>query len=175
LKTTTLNTLIEQCTLSAGKCAALAEAASVCLESQQHLSGVELQITGDYKEIIVLNWNKVDLKTRQTWQNLTESVEDAAYGLAILVIWKITPYKIIKQSFKGSGFDYWLGHKKQIDFPFQETARLEVSGILKGTKSQINQRLKEKLEQTEKSDNLKLPAFVIIAEFSAPLVKIKKR
>ena len=61
------------------------------------------------------------------------------------------------------------------DFPFQETARLEVSGILKGTKSQINQRLKEKLEQTEKSDNLKLPAFVIIAEFSAPLVKIKKR
>ena len=176
MKTTSLNNLIQQCTLSKGKCAALAEAAAVCLESQNHQSGVSLQIKGDYTDTIGLVWEPIDLKTRQSWQNLSESVEEAAYGLAIITIWEITPYKVIKQGFKGSGFDYWLSKKQQTNiFPFQETARLEVSGILNGSTGQINQRLKEKLQQTKKSDNLDIPAFVIIAEFSKPIIKIKKR
>jgi len=175
LKTTTLNNLIDQCTLSKGKCAALAEAAAVCLESQKHTSGIKLSIEGDYTDNISITWDAIDLKTRQSWQNLSESVEEAAYGLAIIVIWELTSYKIIKQSFKGSGFDYWLSKKQEDIFPFQETARLEVSGILHGTTSQINQRLKEKLEQTKKSDNLDISAFVIIAEFSRPIIKIKQR
>jgi hypothetical protein len=32
----------------------------------------------------------------------------------------------------------------------QGQARLKVSGILKGSKGQVNQRLKEKMEQTKK-------------------------
>ncbi|MEM1124004.1 MAG: hypothetical protein AAGJ18_26440, partial [Bacteroidota bacterium] len=65
-----------------------------------------LQVTGNYKDKIQLHWKQVDLQTRQTWQNLNESVEDAAYGLSIITIWNFTPYKVLKQSFKGSGFDY---------------------------------------------------------------------
>lgn len=42
-------------------------------------------------------------------------------------------------------FDYWLGQKED-DIPFEDKARLEVSGILKGTTAQINRRLKEKME-----------------------------
>ena len=51
----------------------------------------------------------------------------------------------------------------------------KVSGILKGTKGQINKRLKDKIEQTQKSDKLGLPAYIVIVEFSRPLVKIVKR
>lgn len=175
METIHLNRLTTFCTLSSGKCAALMEAASVCLESQYHQSGVIIKVQGTYNSKFSLSWDKVDLRVRQTWQNLSESVEDAAYGLAILTIWEYTSYKIIKQSFKGSGFDYWLGEKDFSDDPFKEKARLEVSGILKGTKGQINQRLKEKQQQTEKSDNFKLPVFVIIAEFGTPQIKIQKR
>ena len=175
MKTISLNTLVSLCTLSSGKCAALAEAASVCLESQHHQSATTLKVTGTYTDNFSLSWKKIDLKVRQSWQNLTESVEEAAYGLAIVTIWQLTPYKIIKQSFKGSGFDYWLGEKDTSDDPFKEKARLEVSGILNGTKGQINQRLKEKLQQTEKSDNFKLPVIVIIAEFGTPQIKIQER
>jgi len=86
----------------------------------------------------------------------------------------LTNLKVIRRSPKETGFDYWLG-KKDDNFPFQEKARLEVSGILKGSISQINQRLKEKMEQTKQSDDLNLPAYVIIVEFSTPICKIAIR
>jgi hypothetical protein len=34
----------------------------------------------------------------------------------------------------------------------------------------INQRLKEKVEQTKKSDNLNLPAYIVVVEFSHHLI-----
>lgn len=172
MRTTHLSDLENFCTLSFGKCAAMVEAASVCLESQNHQQGVVLEVYGSYSEKISLFWNAVDLKTRQSWQNLAESVEEAAYGLAIAVIYQLTPLRVIKQSFKGSGFDYWLGEQDITNQPFQEKARLEVSGILKGTTSQINQRQKEKINQTKQSDKLELPVFVIIVAFNAPKLKI---
>ena len=70
---------------------------------------------------------------------------------------------------------YHAGLSFVLPFGFQQMYRLEVSGILKGSKGQINQRLKEKVEQTKKSDNLNLPAYVVIVEFSQPLVNIRKR
>ena len=81
---------------------------------------------------------------------------------------------MIRRSPKKTGFDYWLGNKKD-DYPFQDKARLEVSGILKGNNSIINQRLKEKKKQTMISDSLKLPAYIIVVEFSNPLCKTAKR
>ena len=175
MKTTHLSELEKFCTLSTGRCQSFAEAAGVCLESQKHRSGVIVQVEGAFSEKISVSWEKIDLKTRHSWQNLTESVEEAAYGLAIIVIWQLTPLKVLKQSFKKSGFDYWLGEKNNLNQPFKEKARLEVSGILKGNNGQINQRLKEKLTQTEQSNNLNFPVFVIIAEFSNPKVKIIKK
>ena len=84
-----------------------------------------------------------------------------------------TIYHLRKQSQKRTGFDYWLGEGKEEGV--QGLARLEVSGILRGTKGQINQRLKEKMRQTQKSDNLKIPAYIVIVDFSQPIMKIKKR
>jgi len=91
----------------------------------------------------------------------------------MLVIEKLTQLKVTKQSQKRTGFDYWLGSGQEVGM--QGQARLEVSGILKGSKGQINQRLKEKMEQTKKSDNLNLTAYVVVVEFSQPIVKIRKR
>ncbi|MEM1124003.1 MAG: hypothetical protein AAGJ18_26435 [Bacteroidota bacterium] len=69
----------------------------------------------------------------------------------------------------------WLGEKDFSKDPFKEKARLEVSGILSGTTAQINQRLKEKLQQTKKSDNFILPVIVTIVEFGQPQIKIQRR
>ncbi|MEM6699495.1 MAG: hypothetical protein AAF599_13925, partial [Bacteroidota bacterium] len=131
-----------------------------------------LNIEGTLSEQFSLSWEDIGLKVRRSWNNLNEAVEDAAYGLAVLAIWELTDYQVAKQSFKGSRFDYWLGEKNFEDEPFLEKAKLEVSGILNGTTAQINQRLKEKIEQTKRSSNLKLPTFVFIVEFSNPTIKI---
>lgn len=94
--------------------------------------------------------------------------------MAMLVVEKLTGLMVVKQSQKRTGFDYWLSNKQK-NVGFQGMARLEVSGILRGSKGQINQRIKEKMEQTKKSDNLSLPAYVVVVEFSQLLIHIKIR
>ncbi len=151
-----------------------AETASVCLENQNHKKGVEIEVSGDVSAKVQLEWEDVDQQIRDNWRDLQEATEYGATCLAILLVQILTDYKVIRRSPKRTGFDYWLGEKKDT-FPFQEKARLEISGILKGTNAQINQRLKEKLEQTKKSDALNLPAYVVVVEFSKPVCKIAIR
>jgi hypothetical protein len=58
---------------------------------------------------------------------------------------------------------------------FQAKARLEVSGILRGSTKRINTRLKARLEKTMRSDDLTLKAYVVIVEFGAPQAKVAER
>ena len=165
--------LKEASKLSAVRCADFSEAASVCLDNQGHKSGKEIKIEGDLEGQFKLVWREVTQQIRSSRNDLEDAVEGGAYCLAMLVIEKLTSLKVNKQSQKRTGFDYWLG--KENKEGVQGLARLEVSGILKGTKGQINQRLKEKMRQTQKSDNLNIPAYIVIVEFSQPIIKIKKR
>lgn len=74
----------------------------------------------------------------------------------------------MQRSAKGSGVDYWLGNESDDVGLFQKKARLEVSGILVGTNSEMQRRLKRTLAQTAPSDSTSLPAYVAIVEFGAP-------
>ena len=159
--------------LSAIRCADFAEAASVCLDNQGHQSGKVIKIEGDLEGQYELLWAEVTEQMRNSRNDLEDAVEGGAYCLAMLIIEKMTNLKVVKQSQKRTGFDYWLGEESSPGF--QKYARLEVSGILQGTRGQINQRLREKVIQTKKSDNLSIPAYIVIVEFSRPIIKVKRR
>lgn len=173
IKTINVYNLQEASRLSAIRCSDFSEAAAVCLDSHHHLKGEILTIEGDLQGQFKLEWSKVTQQMKDSRNDMDYTVESGAYCLAMLVIEKLTTLKVTKQSQKRTGFDYWLGDENELGM--QGRARLEVSGILKGSIGQINRRLKEKVEQTKKSDNLNLPAYVVVVEFSQPLIKIKKR
>lgn len=78
-----------------------------------------------------------------------------------------------QRSRKGTGFDYWLGD--EADMPFQNKARLEVSGIRNGDQKIIKARVREKLTQTEVSDKTRLPAYVVVVEFGRPVAEVRQR
>jgi hypothetical protein len=111
---------------------------------------------------------------RDSWDDMQDTTEDGACCLAILIVHKLTEYKLIRRARKKTGFDYWLGNKES-EYPFQEKARLEISGILKGNKSQIRKRIREKIEQTKQSDHLNLPAYIVVVEFGTPTSQVVKR
>jgi hypothetical protein len=157
---------------SSRTCDAYAEAAAVCLEERQHKKGVIFSIQGNNTEEVQLTWLDINQKIKDNWTDLQEATEYGAICLAIWAVHEMTDYKVIRRSSKLTGFDYWLGDKAD-KYPFQDKARLEVSGILKGTKSQIKQRVKSKINQTDKSDFMNLPAVIVVVEFSHPLAKIK--
>jgi len=155
-------------------CDFFSQAAAVCLDNQNHSPGVTFKVEGDLSAEFQLFWPEVTQQMRDSWADMAESAEDGACCLAILIIQKLTEYFVIKRSRKKTGFDYWLGNKDG-QYPFQDKARLEISGILRGTLSQINYRVKEKIKQTQQSNHLNIPAYIVVIEFSLPKSQVAKR
>lgn len=151
----------------------LAEAAAVCLNNQGHSESVQLHVRKVSDTNYFLHWPTVTNKMDRAFNDLERSTELGACGIAILLVRSQTGLTAIQQSKKGTGFDYWLGPENQQEsLPFQNTARLEVSGILKGTESQFTTRMKQKIKQTHKSADTKLQAYAVIVEFSHPQAEV---
>ncbi|MEM8523276.1 MAG: hypothetical protein AAGG68_01470 [Bacteroidota bacterium] len=80
---------------------------------------------------------------------------------------------IVERSYVGIRVDYILGRASNDSSPFVAKARLEVSGIgKKSSSNSIEQRIKIKLNQIEKSEDHSLAAYVIAIEFWMAKAKI---
>jgi hypothetical protein len=124
----------------------LAEAAAVCLESRNHRTGVMLKRSGLIADDLHIEWRPVDDQNRRCYADMQEATEWGACGVAILIVKEATGKVVIERSRKGTGFDYWLGDSDYDGLPFKGISRLEVSGILAGTRNQIEARIKQKKE-----------------------------
>jgi hypothetical protein len=149
----------------------MADAAAVCLADQGHGIDVNLTVTGEFHMSYQLHRAHVTDEMLGTYDP-DEATEFGACGVAILVMRDRTSLTV-QRAFKGGGFDYWLGTVDE-ERPFQNLARLEVSGIRRGGRGQIAARMKAKLEQVRRSDN-RQAAYVAVVEFSAPEVRVAKR
>lgn len=167
LRLTTLSDGLPAVTPSLGT--TMAEAGAICFEDQNHSNGVKLQIHGDFSISFKVYWPKITDQMLRCWNDPQVATEHAAYGIAFLLVQSLTEYTIIRRSRKGTGFDYWLGREEnEEELLFQNKARLEVSGIRKGNNNQVSSRVKKKLDQVKPTDNLGLPAYIVVVEFSAP-------
>ena len=86
--------------------AALAEACAVCLTSQGHEPGVELQVEGDFTGTFQLFWQQVTDQMQRWWNYEEYTTEQAAYGVALLLIKRLTDFTVVERSRRGTGFDY---------------------------------------------------------------------
>ena len=151
----------------------LAEAGGVCLESQGHSQGKLLTVKSEgSNKHYPLNWPPVSEQTLRCWNDPEVATENGAVGVAVLLAKKEIGYAVIERSRKGTGFDYWMGDDDE--FPFQNKARLEISGIRSGDDCGVRTRIKQKLKQTDPSDG-ELPAYVVVVEFSAPLAEVRRK
>ncbi len=152
----------------------LAQAAAVCLEEQYHRCGVEMQMDGDYERTFSISWGPVTDQIRRCLGDEEEATENGAYAIAALSITRITDLVVVHRSAKGGGFDFWLGSVEDSDTLFQGKARLEVSGIRKGTEATIRKRVREKVDQTRTSDGSS-EAYINVVEFGAPRSRMVRR
>lgn len=151
----------------------MVQAAVVCLADRGHASGARLTVDGSFTAAFAVTWAESATEAvRRFWNDLEEATQQGAYAVAILLIRAMTGYTVIERSRKGTGFDWWLGTDDNL---FQGKARLEVSGILRGSTKRVNSRLKARLEQTRRSDEGALPAYVVVVEFGTPRAKVAQR
>lgn len=156
-------------------CAHYYTACMATLHRSGHQDGVILQLNGDRKDNIPLQWEDYfDDCIDRTWKEINYCTDHAAVCVSCMLAINETEYTIVERSCKGDGFDYWLGKKE--DLLFGRVARLEISGILKESSTNtVEKRLKLKIKQTEQSDSSCLPAYISIVEFSEPKAVFKKK
>ena len=151
----------------------MAECASVCLEDQGHGDSVVLSVDGSYRASYRVQRLAITDQMQSTHRDMQEATEWGACGIALLLVRNLTPYTVVERAWKGGGFDYWLGNKD--DPLYQKRARLEVSGILAGDESAISTRIKQKLIQSDPSDDTNTEAYAVVVEFSRPKARVQKK
>ncbi len=160
---------------SSVQCDYYSEACIVQLEELSHHSGVSLTVTGDEDVLFNLLWTRTPVT--RGWKATAKLTENAATAIAFFLITELTEYAVIEESRIGTGIDYWLGYDESHELYDEDNfmkARLEISGIRSGY-ANIEGRVKEKLSQTTKSDDTKLPAYIVVAEFSSPTAVLIKK
>lgn len=152
----------------------LHEAAVGCLVRQHHQSGVSMSIRGIQDILEPLYWNlEYSERMNRAYADQEEVTELGAVCLSILVALANTPYTVISRSRKKTGIDYWLAYKDS-KFPFENAARLEISGIFDNPRN-VQPRLNKKIVQTCQSDATHLPVYISIVEFREPSTTIIKK
>ena len=157
----------------------LHESVLVALTQSGHQSGVTLQVTGTYEKEVKLFWeHSPSSKILRYWKNDSSIANYAAVGLALLLVSELTSYQSFEIASFGTGVDYWMNTERNASETkyFVREARLEISGILKETKSNtVNMRLNLKKKQVKKSDNSNTSAWIAVIEFSTPKSKLEKQ
>ena len=141
-----------------------AETASVCLDDQGHSSPTPMNVIMLEKQATVttmIDW-VAPAGPAKANSDLQEATEYGSYGIAALIACKPRGLEM-QRSAKGTGIDFWLTPGPLM----QRSARLEVSGILSGSRASMRARVKEKLNQSQKSAGM-LPVIVVVVEFSRP-------
>jgi len=175
--------------LDVDHCSATCRAAQVALSEAGHPVSVKCEVEDQEKSLctIILQWTKQESPPRKnSWRQRQRLGEWAAEGIAFMLVERFTPYTVVDQAEVdtrpggGPGIDYYLGSKEDLDceneddFP-EHLARLEVSGILAHSSSSLNSRVKNKIEQSKKSDSDGTPAYIIVVEFRTPVVNFTQR
>lgn len=132
-----------------------------------------MSLSGLHQKNIEFQWNAATSSMLASHKDEIEAAQYGAYGISILLLLKLENLTAVERSVRGDGFDWWMGDKK--DPLYEKKARLEVSGINNGDDKRINERVAEKLAQTDQSAGTGLPAFVVVVEFSRPVAVVKKK
>jgi hypothetical protein len=149
----------------------LAEACSICLAYNRHGKSVTISVEGSHSAVYEVSRFDITPQMQSSWADIQEATEYGAAGLAILLVCLLVGLTVVQRSAKGTGVDYWLGERDD-DYPFTNKARLEVSGILSGTAADRARRMREKQQQTTPSSSSQIPAYVVIVEFSQPIMEV---
>lgn len=162
------------CGLTSGFAGFMQECAVYSLHSQNHNTGVLLEVksaTGDLKYQFTLEWEAItSLDFEASMQDADRTTDFGAMCLSLLIIKNVTAYTYFQTSRKYNGIDFWLYENKpeKLDFA-NANARLEISGIRKAKRSNtIKARLTIKNDQIKKSALTNKNAFISIVEFSKP-------
>lgn len=149
------------------------EAAIVCF-NRHHLSPVELVVQGVKDSCShSLEFGTPDDRTLGAWANEIDTTECGAYGVCLAAVEAQERLVAVRRAETLTGADWYVAPIGGDASDLEACYRLEVSGVNAGTKSDVETRLRQKVEQTRRG-NSNLPAIASVVGFKERLVAISK-
>ena len=142
------------------------EAARVCLD-RHHQSPVDLEIERDGTLIVAsTEWQKADQRMLRAWANAIDTTEAGAYAYTLAAIELSQGLVAVRRAETKTGADYYVAPIGTSPEDFENCIRLEVSGIDKGGKNSVRERLQQKVEQALRGES-NLPAIAGVVGFGS--------
>jgi len=139
------------------------------LDKHKHPRPAPLSVSGICDEVIFIEWEQPDPRTKSTWGE--KATEFAGECIGIALCEKLTEFNVVERSFINSGFDFWLGMKR--DMLFQRKASLELSGIDQGSPAQVDARVRKIEQQVSASSATRTgEVLIVVSEFKSPIAKV---
>jgi hypothetical protein len=120
----------------------------------------------------VTEWDPTDSRIRAAWANEIDATEAGAYACAIAAVELSEGLFAIRRAETRTGADYYVAPIGQAPDDFENSFRLEVSGIDAGQSAMVERRLRDKVQQAIRGDS-NLPAIAAVVGFRAKLIKLE--
>ncbi|MEA2707872.1 MAG: hypothetical protein QOF78_473 [Phycisphaerales bacterium] len=155
--------------LSPEYCGFVAAACASKFKQHGHSKPAQLRVEGAYNETINVAWDEPDARTEGSLGE--KATEFAGECIGIVLSEKLTAFNVVERSWIGTGFDFWLGKKK--DPLFQRKARLETSGLDDGGNADIDTRVSRKKRQVGAGSHSSCgECLIIVSQFRRPIAKV---
>ncbi len=143
-----------------------AEAAAVCLH-RHHVSPTEFQLHHqDTFRSTSLHFTSPDSRTLRAWGNTDDATRDGAYGMCLAAAETVLHQVAVARADVRTGADYYLGDPSSLeeDLDMENVLRFEVSGVDRGERTKVRQRLRDKVKQARAGCS-SLPACAAVVGF----------
>src|SRR4051812_9126149 len=109
------------------------------------------------------------------WANADDATQNGAYAVALAALEAEPGLVAVSRAETLTGADYYLGESGNPsgEDDLERAFRLEVSGVDKGTRGVMHQRLKQKVDQARRGHS-SLPAYACVVGFQACYVAMRK-
>jgi hypothetical protein len=149
------------------------EAASVCL-NRHHSPPKTFSIDSEAGSLTgSVTWAPQPKAVIVAWANNDDATRDGAYAVSLAAVEAHDGLIAIRRAENKTGADYFLVAQDAPEDDFENSYRLEVSGIDRGLSPEIRQRVAQKKQQTRRGQS-NLPALVAVVGFRAAVIALER-
>ena len=120
----------------------------------------------------IVTWELTGERVKGAWANETDTTEAGAYACVLAAVELLYGMVAVRRAETRTGADYYIALPGTRADDLENLIRLEVSGVDRGTPSDVVRRLNDKLEQAARG-NSNLPAIAGVVGFRARLIRLE--
>lgn len=120
----------------------------------------------------IVTWELTGERVKGAWANETDTTEAGAYACVLAAVELLYGMVAVRRAETRTGADYYIALPGTRADDLENLIRLEVSGVDRGTPSDVVRRLNDKLEQAARGSS-NLPAIAGVVGFRARLTRLE--